>query len=83
MTTALTLQELKAYLRENRAASLFELTIHFNADPDSVRDMLEHWIRKNNVRKTQKSSGCNKCCQCNPLTTEVYEWIENDSSHAD
>ena len=71
------LAEIKEYLETNKTSSMIELMMHFNTDPDTLREMLEHWIRKDKIRKTKKSVQCgNNCQQCNPLMTEIYEWIE-------
>ena len=71
------LAELKNYLHEHHVVSLNDLTIYFDSDPDTIRDMLTILIRKNQVRKIQDAEvHCHKCAQCHMLVTELYEWIE-------
>ncbi len=68
---------LKSYLRERQRASLQDLVWHFHSDPEAVRGVLGHWLRKGRVRKTTAEAACGTgCCKCDPLLTEVYEWLE-------
>jgi putative ferrous iron transport protein C len=73
------LTTLKVYLSTHRAASLGELARHVGADPDAVRGMLEHWIRKGKVRRTG-GARCSGCDSCAPADIEIYEWIEARSA---
>ena len=67
---------LKHYLVKTKFANLAGISHYFNSDPDVVRDMLSHWIRKGCVRQLPKNEMCGgRCIQCSPLMTEVYEWI--------
>lgn len=66
----------KTYLCTYKLASLAELARHFNADPDFVRSMLQHWIQKGYVNKTILSPSCGTgCSQCHHLASEIYRWI--------
>lgn len=69
------LTELKGYLIERRAASLSEIAVHFAADPDALRPMLEQWIRKGKVRRSG-GARCGGCVSCAPADIEFYEWVE-------
>jgi hypothetical protein len=68
------LTTLKGYLVAHRAASLSELARELDADPDAVRGMLEHWVRKGKVRRTA-GARCGGCDSCAPADVEFYEWI--------
>ncbi|MGZ8995866.1 MAG: FeoC-like transcriptional regulator [Rhodospirillales bacterium] len=68
------LTTLKGYLVTHRAASLGELARHLRADPDAVRGMLEHWIRKGKVRRLA-GARCSGCDSCAPTDFELYEWV--------
>jgi hypothetical protein len=73
---ALGLLELKHYLVQVKITSLASLSRYFNCDAELLRQMLTHWIRKGQVRHCRKTPNCGvKCMQCNPLLTEIYEWI--------
>lgn len=70
------LADIKYYLKEHTRASLADLSVHFDAEPDSMRGMLDQWIGKGKVRKLRTEWGCKKgCCQCDPMTLEIYEWV--------
>jgi putative ferrous iron transport protein C len=70
------LTDIKKYLIEKKRAPLMDIAHHFNTTPDAIKGMLEHWIRKGSVRHLEGSS-CNKgCCQCDPASLEIYEWVE-------
>jgi len=70
------LTELKTYLANTKVANLFDLSKRFDLNPEIVKDMLGVWINKGKVRKVPKCTGCAvKCVSCNPLLTEIYEWV--------
>lgn len=69
------LQEIKAYLKQHRSVSLFDLKREFGSDAGLLRDMLQLWIQKGQVRCVQKTVACGvRCTKCDPLITETYEW---------
>ncbi len=70
------LQKLKAYLKQHQSVSLFDLKREFGSDADVLRDMLQLWIQKGQVRCVQKTSACGvRCTKCDPLFIEIYEWM--------
>lgn len=70
------LSEVKIYLQENHVTNMFNLIHHFKTDPETMRGMLGHWIRKGKIRKLEPSlNKCEKCQQCDPLIMEIYEWV--------
>ncbi len=74
------LTQLKSHLRLNQTASLFDMALRFNTEPNVIRDMLQLWINKGKVRKCMKTPQCgSKCSKCDPLLTEVYQWVETES----
>ncbi|NLA75434.1 MAG: sugar metabolism transcriptional regulator [Deltaproteobacteria bacterium] len=71
------LSEIKKYFIEHPAASLADLSIRFNIDPDAMRGMLDQWIRKGRLRKLEQAGSCSNCCSnCKSKHMEIYEWIE-------
>jgi len=72
------LSELRDYLRERRRVALADLVNHFDSDADAIRGMLGKLIRKGRLRKLTVSDSCgSSCCKCDPLQTELYEWLDN------
>ena len=69
------LTELKGYLAERRGASLSEIARRFATEPDALRPMLDHWIRKGKLRRAA-GSGCKGCHSCAAADIEIYEWVE-------
>lgn len=70
------LTQLKEILQTRRLVNLYELSQLLQAQPDAVRAMLQHWIRKGCVKKCLASEGCgSKCVKCSPLMTECYQWL--------
>lgn len=70
------LSDIKQYLVKHRRVALRDLSIHFDADPDSMRGMLDQWIQKGKVRKFTAETQCGgTCCKCDPLAVELYEWV--------
>jgi len=74
------LSELRAYMMLNRRVTLSDLVTHFNVEADALRGMLAKWVGKGKVRQLSKDGGsaCGaSCCKCNPLLTEMYEWLDD------
>lgn len=72
----MSLLELKQHLMKVRIASLSSISVYFNAEPDTLRQMLSHWVRKGSVRQCVKNPACGSSCgKCSPLLTEIYEWV--------
>lgn len=67
---------LRNYLQQHGQANLRDLVQHFGAEPETLRAMLGHLIRKGQVRVADLPNGgqCGGCTQCDPLTLEVYYW---------
>lgn len=71
------LADLRNYLREKRRVTLNDLVLHFHVDANALRGMLAKWISKGKVRLSPAGSSCGTaCCKCDPLLTEIYEWID-------
>lgn len=52
-----------------------DLALHFQVEPEAVRGMLEHWIRKGKVRRDAACPPCGSgCCNCASDLTEIYLW---------
>lgn len=72
------LAELRSYLREKHRVTLNDLVLHFHVDANALRGMLQKWISKGKVRLSPAGSNCGTtCCKCDPLLTEIYEWIDD------
>jgi len=67
------LLEVKDYIKQKQWVNLQDLSLHFQRDPDTMRDILGHWLRKGVVRRAPQPTGCGvKCGQCKPTIAEVY-----------
>ena len=75
------LSDIRSYLEQRGQATLADIAMHFEADRDAVRGMLEIWMRKGKVHRKMATASCgNSCKQCDPATTEIYVWrTENDT----
>ncbi len=70
------LLDIKKYLANKKTVNLQELALHFKQQPDVMRDMLCHWIRKGKIQKAANPVGCGtRCVQCKPEFAEVYTWV--------
>jgi putative ferrous iron transport protein C len=71
------LSDIRHYLQQRGQATLADIALHFDADPDAVRGILDVWIRKGKVYKRMATASCGgSCTQCNPAATEIYVWAE-------
>ena len=72
------LSDIRRYLQQCGQATLADIALHFDADPDAMRGMLEVWIRKGKVYKRMATASCGgSCTQCDPAATEIYVWTES------
>ena len=71
------LVQLKHYLRTRKSTPLQDVALHFKVEVETVRPLLEVWIKKGKVSKREGAAGkCKGCCKCDPATIETYEWRE-------
>jgi hypothetical protein len=69
------LAEVRDYLARRGRAPLADLTIKFDVDAQAMRAMLDHWIRKDRVRRIEAGPNpCGSCCSCADKL-EIYEWV--------
>lgn len=69
------LLEIKRYMLTKKTATLQELMLHFKKQPDTMRSMLQHWVRKGKICHATKPMGCgSKCQMCQPSIAEIYTW---------
>ncbi|HEC06207.1 MAG TPA: sugar metabolism transcriptional regulator [Thiolapillus brandeum] len=69
------LSDISRYLEQRGQATLADIALHFDADTDAVRGMLEVWIRKGRVHRRMATASCgSSCSQCEPAVTEIYVW---------
>ncbi len=72
---------IKEYIKTHKWVSLQHLALYFQRDPDTMRQMLGHWLRKGVICKTLKSASCGvQCSACQPSVTEMYFWSDIKSA---
>ncbi|MDJ0808188.1 MAG: FeoC-like transcriptional regulator [Gammaproteobacteria bacterium] len=77
------LADIKRYLIHHHQATLNDIALHCDADPDAVRGMLEHWIRKGRVERRVPSDACSSgCSKCDPSDLEYYVWLDGSGNQA-
>ena len=71
------LSEIKQYFRQQQCLTLQDLALRFDTQPEAMRGMLEHWIRKGKLRREIVKNGCtcSGCPECHSAGLEIYEWI--------
>jgi len=69
------LSEIRDYVRQRGQVTLADIALHFDADPDAVRGMLQVWIDKGKLHRQMATASCGgSCTQCDPASTEIYVW---------
>ena len=69
------LTDIRDYLRERKQATLADIALHVQSQPDTVRPMLQRLIDKGQVSRELVSSDCgSKCNKCDPAAREIYFW---------
>ncbi len=72
------LSELQQYVSDRRRVSMADLQLHFRADAEVLRDMLDRLIRKGRVR-LESGKKCGGCHSCASEAIEFYEWLGKSS----
>lgn len=69
------LSDIGRYVQEHHQVSLKQIAVHFNAQPDAVRGMLEIWVNKGKISRQMATASCGSTCQqCDTGNTEIYVW---------
>jgi predicted ArsR family transcriptional regulator len=72
------LSEIRSYLTERGQATLADIALHFDAEPEAVRGMLDHWVRKGRIERRKVEAACGTSCnRCDPAAMELYVWRGN------
>lgn len=69
------LQEIKNYVRKREQVSLNDIALHFDLDADTVRGMLDFWVRKGRIKRLKQTSDCGGACSCSAKEArDIYRW---------
>ena len=72
----MSLLDIKNHMMQVKMASLNNLCSVFKTEPDTLRCMLAHWIRKGKMRQCMKKPACgSQCFKCPTSMVEMYEWV--------
>jgi putative ferrous iron transport protein C len=72
----MSLIDIKQHMMRVKMATLGSLCILFKVEPDTLRSLLQHWMRKGKIRQCMKEPACgSRCFKCPGTTTEIYEWV--------
>lgn len=78
------LSQVRDYLKQRGQCSLSDIALHFDTNADAVRGMLDVWMRKGKVEKHTATTSCGTSCKsCDPASTEIYSWCDNNSQAID
>ena len=69
------LLDLRNYLADHKRVTLMDMAHRFDLTQDAASGMMEHWIKKGQVRKLSPRKFCAGCEGCDPGIREIYEWI--------
>ncbi|WP_252179770.1 FeoC-like transcriptional regulator [Endozoicomonas sp. 4G] len=68
---------IRDFLAEKGVCTLAEVSQHFQVDPEAMKGMLGHWVRKGKL--VEERSGCKQgCVSCKPEQLIVYRWLNPD-----
>jgi predicted ArsR family transcriptional regulator len=71
------LSAIKEYLAQRGQATLADIALHVDAEPDAVRGMLQQWVRKGRVERRKVEAACGTSChRCDSAAMELYVWLD-------
>ena len=74
------LADIRNYLMARNSVTLADLALHFDKEPEVMRGMLGHWVRKGRVARSDLAAACSRSCSgccnqaCNQAAREMYTW---------
>ncbi len=72
------LSDIQKYIEKQGQASLADIVLHFDAEPEAVRGMLNIWIRKGKILQQKATPSCgSSCSECDTTSTEIYISVSN------
>lgn len=64
------------YLQERRIVSLQDIATHFRVDAQTIRPLLDIWIKKGKAKRiTDANAACACCAECESAKVETYQWV--------
>lgn len=70
------LLQLRDYLQRERVASTQQLGRTFRMAQSALLPMLEFWVGKGVIRRTEAGADCKSACfKCNENKPDYYEWV--------
>ena len=74
------LSDLKRYLSERPMATLADIALHLDVEPEVARAMLDVWIGKGRVQRIDDGPVCRGCDLCTTGARELYRWVGNGAA---
>ena len=69
------LSQVRDYLKHRGQATLADLALHFDTQPEAMRGMLDRWVSKGQVERRKVEAACGTSCnRCDPAAMELYVW---------
>ncbi len=69
------LSQVRDYLEHRGQATLADIALHFDTEPEAMRGMLDRWVSKGRVERRKTEAACGtSCSRCNPAAMELYVW---------
>jgi putative ferrous iron transport protein C len=69
------LSDLKNYVKSRQQVSLTDMALHFDAEPEAIKGMMEFWIGKGKIKKYSNNPVCGGGCSCSyKEAEELYAW---------
>ena len=74
------LSDLKRYLSERPMATLADIALHLDVEPEVARAMLDVWIGKGRVQRMDDTLVCGGCEACSTGSREFYRWVDDGAA---
>lgn len=69
------LSDIRNYLSNRGQATLADMALHFDTEPEAMRGMLDRWVSKGKVERRKVEAACGTSCnRCDPAAMELYVW---------
>jgi putative ferrous iron transport protein C len=68
------LQDVIQYVKRRKQASLQDIAVHFDKEPETMRGILDFWVRKGRIKLQTQVPSCSGSCHCTAnQSQEIYQ----------
>ena len=73
------LRDVQSYIESHGIVTVFDLSLRFHVDSQTLQPMLNKLSRKGRIRKLPAPEKCAGCTCCPHTNLEIYQWVDRET----